>query len=354
MKTEQIIEDHLQRYPKLLIIDLIKLLHQSEFGPGHFIEDVNSSLERLEEELSKVKPRWEQGIEYIGNGLCRISLAAAKAWGLSPQTLNAFFVNTANAHKGTAEGLEEKFDTLRAMSREGKLPFKDEELEFVLQSYKETSYKAVRHSEVYADKYEPAYRVIDIKYTDFMSLFLNIDDKLTKKPNPVIAIDGNAASGKSSLADLLAEVYSCNVLRIDDFFVPFDKRTEERMAEVGGNVDYVRFEDEVITKIFFDEGFSYRIYNCKTNTFTDSDQIDPMKMSVVEGAYSLHPRFENMYDLKVFLAVDAKTQRERILRRDGPEMLKVFLSEWIPKENAYFDKYDIRSTCDLVYENPKA
>ena len=59
-------------------------------------------------------------------------------------------------------------------------------------------------------------------------------------------------------------------------------------------------------------------------------------MEIVEGVYSLHPDLRDAYDLRVFLALDPKTQVERIRARSGEAMLQRFIAEWIPLEKRLF------------------
>ena len=68
-------------------------------------------------------------------------------------------------------------------------------------------------------------------------------DSLMELGKPInIAIDGNSGAGKSTLANILGGIYDANIFHMDDFFLTPDLRTEERLREVGGNVDYVRFK----------------------------------------------------------------------------------------------------------------
>ena len=48
------------------------------------------------------------------------------------------------------------------------------------------------------------------------------------------------------------------------------------------------------------------------------------------------------------MTTDARTQRERILRRNGAEMLERFVSTWIPLEEAYFAACRTQECADLV------
>ena len=47
----------------------------------------------------------------------------------------------------------------------------------------------------------------------------------------VIAIDGRCASGKSTLAQQLAGLTGAGIIHMDDFFLPRELRTEERLTE---------------------------------------------------------------------------------------------------------------------------
>lgn len=164
---------------------------------------------------------------------------------------------------------------------------------------------------------------------------MKIDELLTQKDMVTIAIDGKCASGKTTLAARLAEIYDCNVFHMDDFFLRPEQRTPERFAEVGGNVDYERFKEEVLLPLLSSHAFSYRPFDCSTFTLSAPIHVMAKKLNIVEGTYSHHPYFGDPYDLKILLTVAPELQRERILQR--PAFLhKRFFEEWIPMENRYF------------------
>ena len=172
-----------------------------------------------------------------------------------------------------------------------------------------------------------------------------IDELLTQKDMVIVAIDGKCTSGKTTLASKLAEIYDCNVFHMDDFFLRPEQRTPERFAEVGGNVDYERFQEEVLLPLKSGKAFSYRPFDCSTFTLAAPVAVAPKRLNIIEGTYSHHPYFGNPYDLKILLTVDEETQQQRILER--PSFLhKRFFEEWIPMENRYFDGFAI--TCAKV------
>jgi len=170
---------------------------------------------------------------------------------------------------------------------------------------------------------------------------------LEEKIFVIVAIDGKCTSGKTTLASQLAELYDCNVFHMDDFFLRPEQRTRSRFAEVGGNVDYERFQGEVLLPLTSGKDFSYRPFDCSTFTLAAPVAVTPKKLNIIEGTYSHHPYFGNPYDLKILLTIDEETQRQRILER--PSFLhKRFFEEWIPMENRYFDGFAIPSEADFI------
>lgn len=163
-----------------------------------------------------------------------------------------------------------------------------------------------------------------------------IDELLGQKQQVLVAIDGKCTSGKTTLARQLAESYDCNVFHMDEFFLRPEQRVPERFAEVGGNVDYERFLEEVLLPLKTGKPFSYRPFQCATFTMAAPVAVTPKKLNIVEGTYSLHPHFANPYDLTVLLTVEPETQHQRILQR--PQRVhKPFFELWIPMENAYLE-----------------
>ncbi len=180
------------------------------------------------------------------------------------------------------------------------------------------------------------------------NIIKSIEEILKKKSRVIIAIDGNCAAGKSTLASKIAEHFYMQIIHTDDFFLPPSMRTIERLSKAGGNIHFERFNSEVISGIESGNNFIYRIFNCKNGEYSQSDIIYSDKSIIIEGSYSLHPEIKDVYDFRIFLEVDSKTQLERILNRNGKEALKVFKEKWIPMENKYFEAFNIKSKCDLI------
>jgi hypothetical protein len=348
---KELMRTHLRKYPKMQVVDMVKLLYQSEFAGGHMVSDAAESLSRLTCEYEGLKPSdTAEAFEDIGGGLCRLHLGALSTLGIQPQTVNRMFVATANTEKGSTVRFDAKLDEFLACCHSGELPFAADEAEAYIRNYRIQSCPPVSHSAAYRAAYAPAYRVIKAAYCRFLDVFRRIDALLDQKASVNVAIDGNSGAGKSTLAFLLAEVYDCNVFHTDDFFLPPISKTAARLAEPGGNVDYERLRNEVIAGFKSGEPFGYRTYDCQSGTLSAPVQVSPKRLNILEGVYSLHPALDISYELSIFLKADSTTQRTRILKRSGAALLKRFEAEWIPLENRYFYLLHIIQKCDIVHE----
>lgn len=181
-----------------------------------------------------------------------------------------------------------------------------------------------------------------------MHPLLEAIDALMGVTAPLVAIDGPCAGGKSTLAKRLKELYpEAAVYHMDDFFLQPSMRTPQRLAEPGGNVDRERFLREVLIPLSQGVPFTYHVYDCQRDSLTPVE-ANPAPLSIIEGAYSLHPDLRDHYDLKVFLDVPPDEQIKRILVRNGERMAQRFFREWIPMENAYFEAFAVRGASDLM------
>ena len=184
----------------------------------------------------------------------------------------------------------------------------------------------------------------------FAPLLAAIDRSLAGTEKAVaVAIDGMAASGKTTLAAALAEKYGAPVVHMDDFFLRPEQRTPERYAQPGGNIDRERFLSEVCPYLATGEGFSYFRFDCHRMCLAQRIVIPPHPLIIVEGTYSLHPKFLSFYTIKVMLTISQEWQAERIQRRNGKDGYRIFAEKWIPLENRYFSEFHVEMSADFVF-----
>ena len=344
--TAELLLAHYKKYPHLQVRDVFKFIHQSAFGCEHLVSDAQLTTERIKSEFASLQAVATDLVEPLDGDFCRVHLQILNS-GLLPETLGKLFMLSAVPVKNAAAEVQKKLQVLLSLCENGLLPFSVAEIQAEISAWQQKDFCACRHSDIFREHYAPAYRVLKKEYAELLPLLAKIDS-FNHKETLHIAIDGGAASGKTTLASLLAQLYDCTVFHMDDFFLRPEQRTPERFAEVGGNVDRERFLQEVLLPLSQGQTVQYRRFDCGTFTLQDAVEIDPKRIRITEGSYSCHPDLFPFYDLTVFLDIAPEKQKQRILKRNGAEWGQRFFDEWIPPENTYFDKTDIRNRCNII------
>jgi hypothetical protein len=160
---DQLLSQHLQRYPRMQLADIYKLLHQAALGPGHAVNDLAAARSRLEDE---VKGLGEGPEDLIADPispdgkLARIHLRPYLAAGYGADTLVDAFVQTARDFPSAPDKLVKFCGCLGDLAEADGLPFSRDEVERYFQSIASQRYPVVHHSEGYREAYRPAYRVV--------------------------------------------------------------------------------------------------------------------------------------------------------------------------------------------------
>lgn len=359
-----LIQNHLEKYPLLRLQDCIKLLYQRIRGSEHMLMQPDICYEMLVSE--KEKTGTDTGAapyEVIGQNTCRFQLLPLSGDSMTLRTLSRLFLESMKTLSANPKEQQEAFETalekLEGWIQEGLLPFSQSESIAFLNLYRKKGCPSIHHSQTYAAAYHPAYRLLRTDYAHYFPLLAALDRLLAKKAYVILAVDGKCGAGKSTLASLLAELYSCDIVHMDDFFLPAMLRTPDRLQEAGGNLHYERFKEQVLPALLalkeerdFSFPVEYQVFDCYTMAFKPQNaSLTAKPLTIVEGSYSMRPEFQAVYDLKVFLDISPKTQKERLLSRNGEEAWRNFEQKWIPMEQRYFDVFEVAQNCDLIFQN---
>lgn len=335
--------NYFKTYPLSTIQDFIKYLYQSTLGSAHLIQNVEDNYNYLLNEYESIQYDSNHVLyERISDELVRVHLEAIDSNDL--KVYHALFMKSVDV-TSSKESLLSVFDEVEKGIIERWIPFDLNEWVNKINEYKSKDCPTVSHSTIFRENYHPHYRLMKSEYIPYLELLHHIN--ALAQPC-VICIDGKSGSGKSTCAQVLSEIYGYPIVHMDDFFLQKEQRTENRLSEIGGNVDYERFYAEVVLPILNKQSFSYQVFDCQSMSMANSKEISFDKGIIIEGCYSMHPKFENYSHLKVFMDISFELQKERILKRNGEYMLKRFIEEWIPKENLYFDTFNIKEKADII------
>ena len=344
MNFETYLLEQLKIHPSMEPRDFLKLCYQAAFGAEHLLADAEKAKAYLQEEYEKTAAADLPVYEQISENICRVNLAAWKFHGLPLEWLFRMFV----ASFGKRDGGEERFRSYLEKTEKvlAEVGYPMEDWKSDLADYLAEGIRPVHHSPAYREAEHPAYRIAEVQFLRLLPILKKAAEREDEKPF-VIAIDGRAASGKTTMTQQLKTILQAEVVQMDDFFLPLELRTAERFAQPGGNVHYERFAAEVLPYLSEKTPFSYRIFDCSKMDFGGERLVEAAKYRIVEGSYSCHPVFGRYADLTVFSDIDPEIQLERIRKRNGDAMAEMFQKRWIPLEEAYFAACAIREKADL-------
>ena len=327
--------------------DVFKLCYQAARGAEHLLRDTSAAERYFTAEWNATAACDEVPLaEPISDAYCRVNLGAWKARGLPAEWLFRSFVETASA-PAEKDPLVDYLAAADEWIRVSHPSFSLEAWETALAEYRAAGTPAIHHSEDYRRAYAPAYRVVSRRLARLIPLLEKIGDAQRETSPVIVAIDGRAASGKTTLAGDLSAILGAATVHMDDFFLPPALRTETRLAEAGGNVHYERFCEEVLPHLSRPDAFSYRVFDCGRMALDGERTVAAAPIRIVEGSYAHHPAFGDYAHVKVFCTVDAEEQMARILRRNGVAMAERFRTAWIPMEESYFRAYHVEGAADL-------
>ena len=334
-------------HPSMTPQDALKMAYQAAFGAEHLAGDTEAVRRYLHEELAACEAAPEEPLtEAVSPDLCRVNLRAWQAAKLPEEWLLRMFLDTCQPRPEGESRFQTLLADLDAMAQTGKLPFSDESWQREKQAYLAAGPHAVHHSDAYRRQEKPAYRLILSRYGRLLPLLTALD--LSKRQ--IIALDGRCASGKTTLAADLARLTGAAVVHMDDFFLPPELRTPERLAQPGGNVHYERFITDVLPGLTSGAAFAYPIFNCSVMAIDGARPVPAASLVIVEGAYSCHPALGDYMTLRAFSDVAPETQRQRILARNGAAGLRNFETRWIPMEERYFEACRIREQAQVILD----
>ena len=334
------LREQLRLHPAIEPRDVIKLCYQAARGAEHLLVDTARARTYFDQEYAATTEDASLPLfEPISENVSRVNLAAWKASGLPAEWLFRMFLHTASVPMGGEALLTRCIAEASSIVRD--MPGWDD----ALAAWQSEGMPAVHHSSAYRTAEKPAYRIVNRRFACILPILQHLHQAEGIR---VIAIDGRAASGKTTRAALLSTVLEAPVIHMDDFFLPPALRTPERLSQPGGNVDYARFAEEVVPHLAVDAAFTYRVFDCSVMDFGGERQIPASPLRIVEGSYAHHPDLGDYADLRVFSTVDEVEQMRRILDRNGEKMAEMFRNRWIPMEETYFAHFGIREKADIL------
>lgn len=158
----------------------------------------------------------------------------------------------------------------------------------------------------------------------------------------VISIDGPAGSGKSTLAGEIARgfagTYSTEVIHLDELYDGWDLALSDSLF---------RKLADLITAQRAKEDYEIAIYDWATGSFTNTREIKPAQLLIIEGVGSCNQVIREKLTTSIWLDIDQRVGMDRVLERDGLEIEEQMI-KWQAMESEYFARDLTRESVDFI------
>jgi uridine kinase len=169
----------------------------------------------------------------------------------------------------------------------------------------------------------------------------------------IIAIDGEGAAGKSTLAGKLQKALPRSVLVETDYFCypPSGKDGEWWGPNVPNyGVDWKRLRDQVVVP--FSKGekvLRYEVLNWDTYKLDRVERPHDADVLIIEGAHALRRELREFYTFSIWVDSDDKGRLDRVKKRDGAKMIPYWEKEFIPLVKAYVEDHDPAEAANVLF-----
>ena len=158
MTERELLLMHAARYPKAEPTDLLKLVYQAAYGPGHLVSELSRVTAFVAEEM-RTAPSVPQLTEPVGGGYVRLYLGPARERGISPEEIARRFISAAKQTPDPAR-FDSMLAALVALTEQGVFSFTAGTLTEAVSRWETAGKPLFRHSETYRAAYHPAYRLV--------------------------------------------------------------------------------------------------------------------------------------------------------------------------------------------------
>jgi len=170
----------------------------------------------------------------------------------------------------------------------------------------------------------------------------------------VVAIDGQGASGKSTIASQLCAVSGASLVHTDDFFVPRGRvaQNRERRDDLGSYYDLARIRAEALEPLRAGREAIFDIFDWAGGTVSsEKSRVGPQGLVVLEGVCSGAPRLADLVDKAIYVLTPEPERLSRLRGRIAPEDWD---AEWLVAEEVYFSTVRRPESFDLVIRGSRA
>ena len=175
-----------------------------------------------------------------------------------------------------------------------------------------------------------------------MELIAALTDLCKEKSRPIIAIDGPAGAGKTTLASeiflALSSKISVQVIHMDDLYDGWDNALSKDLSKI---LQYLVSQHEVKTPA------KIQRYNWDSYSFGDSEELPVSDLLILEGVGSGDKDVQDHLAALIWMEIDPTDGLKRVINRDGAQVQEQ-MEKWLGTQAKYFLQHSTREKADFI------
>jgi len=175
-----------------------------------------------------------------------------------------------------------------------------------------------------------------------MQLIAALLDLCSQKNHPVIAIDGPAGAGKTTLAHeiflALSPKMSVNVIHMDDLYDGWENALTD---------DLTQFLQYLSAQHQSQEPAKLSRYNWASSSFDPPEVIAPADLLILEGVGSGDKSLQDQFAALIWIDIDPELGVQRVIHRDG-QGVRIQMQKWLGIQQQYFSQHSTREKADFI------
>lgn len=156
-----------------------------------------------------------------------------------------------------------------------------------------------------------------------------ITNRLNLRDRSIIAIDGPAGAGKTTLAKRISSAFNGEsfLVHMDDLYEGWENALSNNLTKTLVN--------QILTPVHQGKQFGFRKYDWLNGRFGEINSYESPRLLIVEGVGSGQRASGKFLDELIWIDIDPEVGLERVLSRDG-DYLKTEMLVWQLREAEHF------------------
>jgi uridine kinase len=175
-----------------------------------------------------------------------------------------------------------------------------------------------------------------------MELIAALSDLCKQTSRPVIAIDGPAGAGKTTLAHeiflALSNSMSIQVIHMDDLYAGWDNAL---------TADLTKLLSYLVEKHRANSPANIQRYNWSTSSFGESEVLPVADLLILEGVGSGDKEIQDNFAALIWMDIDPADGLKRVINRDGEQVAEQ-MKKWLTTQEKYFLQHSTREKADFI------